>query len=56
MDKLQYIKIYNADTISKFTNSQIQIIINYFIEKSNMEFTDEVEDEERDDEVLKESN
>ncbi len=49
MDKLQYIKTYSADTISKFTDPQIQTIIDHFIEKPNMEFTDEAEDEEQDD-------
>ncbi|POG70074.1 hypothetical protein GLOIN_2v1620891 [Rhizophagus irregularis DAOM 181602=DAOM 197198] len=33
MDKLQYIKTYSADTISKFTDPQIQIIIDHFTEK-----------------------
>ena len=51
MDKLQYIKTYSADTISKFTVPQIQTIIDHFTEKPNMEFTDEAEDEEQDDEV-----
>src|SRR2546430_8153992 len=51
MDKLQYIKTYSADTISKFTDPQIQTIIDHFTEKPNMEFTDEAEDEEQDDEV-----
>src|ERR1044072_4864559 len=49
MDKLQYIKTYSADTISKFTDPQIQTIIDHFTEKPNMEFTDEAEDEEQDD-------
>ncbi|GES72570.1 hypothetical protein GLOIN_2v1649975 [Rhizophagus clarus] len=51
MDKLQYIKTYSADTISKFTDPQIQTIIDHFTEKPNMEFTDEAEDEEQDDKV-----
>ena len=51
MDKLQYIKTYSADTISKFTDPQIQTIIDHFTEKPNMEFTDEAEDEEQDDEI-----
>ncbi|GES77023.1 hypothetical protein GLOIN_2v1649975 [Rhizophagus clarus] len=51
MDKLQYIKTYSTDTISKFTDLQIQTIIDHFTEKPNMEFTDETEDEEQDDEV-----
>ena len=49
MNKLQYIKTYSADTISKFTDLQIQTIIDHFTEKPNMEFTDEAKDEEQDD-------
>jgi len=56
MDKLQYIKTYSADTISKFTDPQIQTIIDHFTEKPNMEFTDEPEDEEQDDDQNKHSN
>ena len=48
MDKLQYIKTYSVDTISKFTDSQIQTIIDHFTEKPNMEFTDEAKDKEQD--------
>ncbi|POG68857.1 hypothetical protein GLOIN_2v1632452 [Rhizophagus irregularis DAOM 181602=DAOM 197198] len=53
MDKLQYIKTYSADTISKFTVPQIQTIIDHFTEKRSQseQFTDEAEDEEQDDEV-----
>ncbi|CAB4405993.1 unnamed protein product [Rhizophagus irregularis] len=51
MDKLQYIKTYSADTISKFSNSQILTIIDHFIEKPNTEFTDNPVDEKQDDEV-----
>src|SRR6266498_1240856 len=51
MDKLQYIKTYSVDTISKFTDPQIQTIIDHFTEKPNMEFTDEAEDEKQDDEI-----
>ncbi|GBC49026.2 kinase-like domain-containing protein [Rhizophagus irregularis DAOM 181602=DAOM 197198] len=54
MDKLQYIKTYSADTISKFTDPQIQIIIDHFTEKPNMEFIDDTEDVEQDNEVLEE--
>ncbi|CAB5379175.1 unnamed protein product [Rhizophagus irregularis] len=56
MDKLQYIKTYSVDTILKFTDPQIQTIIDHFTEKPNMEFTDEAEDEEQDDEVLEGSD
>ncbi|CAG8632641.1 1680_t:CDS:2, partial [Ambispora gerdemannii] len=41
MDKIQYIKTYSADIISKFTNSQIQTIIDYFTKKSDIEYTDD---------------
>ncbi|CAG8684867.1 248_t:CDS:1, partial [Ambispora gerdemannii] len=41
MDKIQYIKTYSADTISKFTNSQIQTIIDHFTKEPDIEFTDE---------------
>ncbi|CAB4405412.1 unnamed protein product [Rhizophagus irregularis] len=51
MDKLQYIKTYSADTISKFSNSQIQTIIDHFTEKPNTEFTDNPVDEKQVDEV-----
>ena len=54
MDKLQYIKTYSADTISKFTDPQIQTIIDHFTEKPNMEFIDDTEDVEQDNEVLEE--
>jgi hypothetical protein len=53
MDKIQYIKTYSADTISKFSNSQIQTIIDHFTEKPNTEFTDDPVDEKQDDEVPK---
>ncbi|CAG8607503.1 5646_t:CDS:2, partial [Acaulospora morrowiae] len=41
MNKIQYIKTYSADTISKFTNSQIQMIIDHFTKKPDIEFTDD---------------
>jgi len=50
MDKLQYIKTYSVDTILKFTDPQIQTIIDYFIEKPNIEFTDKAKDEAEDEE------
>src|SRR4051794_17136922 len=48
-DKIQYIKTYSADTISRFTNSQIQTIIDHFTKKPNTEFIDDSDDEEQDD-------
>ncbi|GBC53614.1 uncharacterized protein OCT59_004136 [Rhizophagus irregularis] len=39
----------HADTISKFTDPQIQTIINHFTEKPNMEFINDTEDEKQDD-------
>src|SRR5439155_6269952 len=56
MDKIRHIKTYSADTISRFTNSQIQTIIDHFTEKPNMEFTDDPEGtqaEERTDEMVR---
>ncbi|RHZ80344.1 hypothetical protein Glove_137g152 [Diversispora epigaea] len=44
MDKIQHIKTHSADTISRFTNLQIQTIIDHFTEKPNMEFTDDPSD------------
>src|SRR4051794_5514428 len=46
MDKLQYIKTYSANTISKFSNSQIQTIIDHFTERPNLDFTDDHEDQD----------
>ena len=43
MDKIRHIKTYSADTISRFTSSQIQTIIDHFTEKPNMDFTDDPE-------------
>ncbi|CAH1767211.1 9381_t:CDS:2 [Entrophospora sp. SA101] len=40
MDKIQYIKTYTADSISRFTNLQIQTIIDHFAKKPVIEFTD----------------
>ncbi|PKC63956.1 hypothetical protein RhiirA1_537415 [Rhizophagus irregularis] len=39
----------HADTISKFTDPQIQTIIDHFTEKPNMEFINDTEDEKQDD-------
>ena len=50
IDKLQYIKTYSADTILKFTDPQIQTIIDHFTEKFNIEFTDKAKDEVKDEE------
>ncbi|CAG8598781.1 1883_t:CDS:2 [Ambispora gerdemannii] len=41
LDKVQYIKSYSANAISKFTNSQIQMIIDHFTKKPDIEYTDE---------------
>ncbi|CAG8771310.1 17295_t:CDS:1 [Cetraspora pellucida] len=40
MDKIQFIKTYSTDTISRFTNLQIQTIIDHFAKKPNIEFAD----------------
>uniref|UniRef100_U9SGK0 Uncharacterized protein n=1 Tax=Rhizophagus irregularis (strain DAOM 181602 / DAOM 197198 / MUCL 43194) TaxID=747089 RepID=U9SGK0_RHIID len=44
-------KIYNANSISKFTNEEIQRVIDHFTENH---FTDDSEDVEQDNEVLEE--
>jgi hypothetical protein len=51
MDKIRHIKTYSADTISRFTNSQIQTIIDHFAEKPNMDFTDDPEDQDSSNDV-----
>jgi hypothetical protein len=48
MDKIQYIKTYSTDTISKFFDPQIQIIIDHFTKKPNMKFTNEPKNKEQD--------
>jgi hypothetical protein len=37
----KHIKTYSADTILRFTNSQIQTIIDRFTERTNLDFTDD---------------
>ncbi|CAG8601028.1 9893_t:CDS:2 [Cetraspora pellucida] len=41
MCKVQYIKTYSVNIISRFTNLQIQMIIDYFTKKSDIEYTDD---------------
>ncbi|RHZ83005.1 hypothetical protein Glove_101g2 [Diversispora epigaea] len=41
LDKVKYIKSYSANAISKFTNSQIQTIIDHFTKRPDIEFTDD---------------
>src|ERR1044072_2811874 len=38
IDKVKYIRSYSANSISKFTNEEIQTIVDHFTEKSNTEF------------------
>ncbi|CAG8791265.1 20531_t:CDS:2, partial [Gigaspora rosea] len=40
IDKIQFIKTYSADIISRFTNLQIQAIIDHFAKKPDIEFVD----------------
>ena len=54
LDKIKHIKSYSANSISKFTNEEIQRVIDHFTKNPNMEFTDDSEDEEQDNEVLEE--
>ncbi|PKC50750.1 hypothetical protein RhiirA1_485459 [Rhizophagus irregularis] len=49
LDKVKYIKTYSANTISKFTNEEIQRVIDHFTENPDMEFTDDPEDGKQDD-------
>ena len=44
LDKVKFIKSYSANSISKFTNEEIQRIIDCFIAKPNMDFTDDPEE------------
>src|SRR6266542_226817 len=41
LDKVKYIKTYSANTISKFTNEEIQRVIDHFTENPDMGFTDD---------------
>ncbi|KAF0515320.1 hypothetical protein F8M41_017334 [Gigaspora margarita] len=40
LDKVKYIKSYSTNTISKFTNEQIQMIIDHFTKNPTIEFID----------------
>ncbi|CAG8662749.1 6411_t:CDS:2, partial [Paraglomus brasilianum] len=44
IDKIQHIKTFSADAISRFTNSQIQTIIDHFAKKPDIEYTDDQDD------------
>ncbi|CAH1760075.1 8012_t:CDS:2 [Entrophospora sp. SA101] len=44
INKIQHIKTYSADTISRFTNLQIQTIIDHFAKKPDIEYTDDQND------------
>src|SRR3954454_16208795 len=46
IDKVKYIRSYSANEISKFTNDEIQKIIDHFTEKPNMDFTDDPKDQD----------
>ena len=51
LDKVIYIKSYSANSISKFTNEEIQRVMDHFTKNPDMEFTDDSEDVEQDNEV-----
>ena len=46
LDKIIYIKLYSANSISKFTNEEIQRVMNHFTKNPDMEFTDDSENVE----------
>ncbi|CAG8673801.1 11129_t:CDS:2, partial [Paraglomus occultum] len=46
IDKIQYIKTYSADTISRFTNLQIQTIIDHFTKNPDIEYADDLSETE----------
>ncbi|GET51766.1 hypothetical protein GLOIN_2v1878126 [Rhizophagus irregularis DAOM 181602=DAOM 197198] len=54
LDKIKHIKSYSVNSISKFTNEEIQRIIDHFTKNSNMKFTDNSKDVKQDNEVLEE--
>ena len=56
LDKIKHIKSYSANSISKFTNEEIQRVIDHFTKNPNMEFTDDFENVEQDNEFLEEPN
>ena len=56
VDKICYIKTYSANTISKFTNKEIQRVIDHFTKNSNMEFINDSKDVEQDNKVPEEPN
>src|ERR1043166_5463659 len=41
LDKIQYIKLYSANEISKFTNNEIQKIMDHFLNKPSMDFSED---------------
>ncbi|CAG8576296.1 4956_t:CDS:2, partial [Paraglomus occultum] len=41
IDKIQHIKTFSADAISRFTNLQIQTVIDHFAKMPDIEFTDD---------------
>ncbi|CAG8797319.1 22289_t:CDS:2, partial [Dentiscutata erythropus] len=45
IDKIQHIKTFSADAISRFTNSQIQMIIDHFAKKPDIEYSDDSSDD-----------
>ena len=56
LDKIKHIKSYSANSISKFTNEEIQRVIDHFTKNPNMDFTDNPKDEKQDDDILEGSD
>ncbi|GES74047.1 hypothetical protein GLOIN_2v1878126 [Rhizophagus clarus] len=56
LDKVKYIKTYSTTTISKFTNGEIQRVIDHFTKNSNMGFTDNPNTRKQDDDVPEKSD
>ena len=44
INKIQHIKTYSAGTVSRFTNLQIQTIIDHFAKKPDIEYADDQDD------------
>ena len=56
LDKIKHIKSYSANSISKFTNKEIQRVIDHFTKNPNMEFINDSKDVEQDNKVPEEPN
>jgi hypothetical protein len=56
IDKVKYIRSYSAIEISKLTNYEIQKTIDHFTEKSNLDFTDDPDEQNEDNSSNSETN